>query len=396
MPNGGRKALRAFSCGCFFVIQLLAVLLLPRICFAQSTGVEGLQISFQSNKECASETQFKNRLGEMLHDWHGEMDATFNISVTSTTSPTIVMKVVNNTQTFVRRIRLKDCTHVSEVAALLVAITVDPLAIGNVSDPTVLAALTNESSSPPQSGDSARPGRKATSTDSEDVLNDANETNSPGTAGTDVDSPPDTDSTDNSKSNSPASEKTASPPPPTDGPQTAAPPSEYRIRHGISVWLHSTYLAAPKWSPGPAIGYTLNVVHFSFFADGRLAFAPPVGVANATGVTFRMTQISVHTGAEYQLQWRRWRLQPNMGIAMHCFISATTGLESNSHTGQWVFAPFSGISLQYVLRRMTGLFVSANIDWLTADTRYNVTEIGTIHTTGNIMLESGLGFFHFF
>ena len=315
-----------------------------------------LSISFSSTSDCVTQAQFHRELAVLLSNWQGKTDARFQVSVEGDAPVRIILKVVENGAPFAREVHIDDCAMAAKVAAVLVAVTLDPATLSNMSDPSALATLAKGEQAPPATDDTGKSPDHRPNPNSPKISNTR-----------------------------------------AERPMAALTDTKSAARHCLALWFNSTFLALPKWSPGPGIEYSYRLYRFLLFADTRFNFSPGETVKRAqASAEFQMWLLSLHTGAAMEMGHGRWRFLPQLGIGLQLLVSRTRDFPVNSREVQPVVSLFLGAQLRYRLTDSTGLLAVTSSDGLLANTRYHLTSGQTVHETGHLLLQMGIGFFHFF
>ena len=380
----------------------LAILLAVQthlIPFPLNASTPSLSIQFNSASDCATREQFDTALEKLLTHWKGESDARFEVSITEAEVTVVTLRVISDERVFIRQVKVRDCTLAARVAALLVAITLDPATMAQVTDTNVIAALTQSSATTADGDDSD------SDSDSDDDDDDASG-GAPPRQPAQSEAPATNDepakpaaSADEPNESATVTEAPATPAninkpeAPAESPQRAEPRT---VRQGITVGAGMSHLALPEWNLGPLLSYTARINRLFIFSSGQFCFSQKTAFDSASDAALRLWLISFHGGAGTMLQSKSWFIVPLVGVGLHLFWSRTTGLASDTSHLQPVFAPFAGVFSGLMITRQAGISLTLHIDWLLANSRYNVGTLGTVHDTGHVVLQWGIGFFHFF
>ncbi len=372
----------------------LAILLAVQthlISFPLNATSPSLSINFNSSSDCATRKQFDIALEKLLTHWKGDSGAQFEVSITEADVTIVTLRVISDEQVFIRQVKVRDCTLAARVAALLIAITLDPATMAQVTDTTVVAALTQGSGTTAnRDNDADASGGNTTRQPAQSEKPTTND--EPAKPSVPADEPNETAATTTEAPAKPAAD-TDKPETPAESPQS----TETRtVRQGITVGAGMSHLALPEWNLGPLLTYTARINRLFIFSSGQFSFSQKTAIDSASDASLRLWLISFHAGAGTMLQSKSWFVAPLAGVGLHLFLSKTTGLTSDTSHLQPVFALFAGVFSALMITRQAGISLTLHIDWLLSDSHYNVGTLGTVHDTGHAILQWGIGFFHFF
>lgn len=373
----------------------LAILLAVQthlIPFPLNAASQSLSIDFNSSSDCATREQFDTSLEKLLTHWKGDSSARFEVSIAEAEVTVVTLQVISDEQVFIRQVKVRDCTLAARVAALLIAITLDPATMAQVTDTSVMAALAQSSSTTADGndgGDGDVSGKDAVSPPAhseEPSISDR-----PVTPSEPADAPAESAAVVTETPATPAD--TNQPEASVDSSQSA---ETRNVRQGVTVGAGMSHLALPEWSLGPMLTYTARINRLFILSSGQFSFSQKTAIDSTSDAALRLWLISFHGGAGTMFQLKNWFVSPLVGVGLHLFWSRTTGLASDTAHLQPVLAAFAGVFSALMFTRQAGVSLTLHIDWLLADSRYNVGTLGTVHDTGHAVLQWGIGFFHFF
>lgn len=356
-----------------------------------------LGIQFASGAPCATEQQFFTELEHYLSDWQGTSDFDFRVRISTSSMSTtgtqflVQLAVTNKERVFQREVLVLECPIASKVAALLVAITLDPLVIGELEDDNILEALESphQRNSDDHTHENQNVEKTPTQTDTPVIAKKQSDPT--------ISSPP--------TSAIPSNNEKDNPRPPSLNTSTsstnpkASDTSIPLFQKKLSVSLTSSFFVLPTWNAGPSIDGALVINRFCLFAGGNIVFSGKKTISSGTpgnDAWFKMTMASIVLGTGISLGKQKWHTTPSMGVAAHLLYTQSGSINSPVSNRQWVGAPWIGVTLSYLIRPNLGLSLSPRYHFLLADTQFNVAELGTVHSTGHSSLFTDLGIFYFF
>ena len=340
---------------------LLFFCTLTVLCPTAEARPRSLSLKFQSSSACATEAKFDEALDALLKGWQGQSAAQFSISISNSDPLEIVLKVTDDGQMFNRMVVIDNCDLAPRVAALLVALTLDPATLANMSDTAALDALSK--------------GEKA-----------------------------------------PTAADGASPPAPDEGPGTSGDASEDVTKesapreadaahetlrshadHSIAFWMNTILMVLPRLGFGPAVEYGWRRHPIAPLVDGRFSFSSNERITSGeASAAMRLWLFSAHAGAELQVASERWIFAPRLGVGIHLFVAKTIDFPNDFRDVQSVFSPWTGGVVRFRINDAAGLMAVANADWLVSNSTYRLQRGEIVHETGHFLLQVGVGFFHFF